>query len=153
TNRPLLTAAVWIGCVNCHNKGKRVGRWIPAALAECVTTEHLHPDTRALTSKVPDLACHTFWCFETANLPRNEEMSPRSAAAWAMNLHRTPEELRAAYTAWVHTYDIDDPEQATPELFKTVYLGRYATTDLTDELRNTCSSAEADEDSMYLFLD
>lgn len=113
------TPQVWIGCLNCYNNGRLVGKWINADDAEDIYAHDLH------TEEDPFENCEELWCFDTNEMPiGNKEMSPSEAKMWADRLSDVDDNLHEEYYAWVENYP-SSAEDATNDNFENQYIGTY----------------------------
>ena len=112
------TPQVWIGCLNCYNNGRLVGKWIDANDAEDIYAHDLH------TEEDPFENCEELWCFDTSEMPVNKEMSLSDAKMWADQLSDVDDNLHEEYYAWVE-WSGCTVEGATNDNFEKHYIGTY----------------------------
>lgn len=105
---------VWIGCLECYNNGRLVGRWYPANEAGDVTTSKLHG--RGIRPETHE----ELWCMDVENFPEAREMDPAEAQRWGDLYQVVGDTQWPAFCAWVrsgaYVEDGDGmPDQATFE--------------------------------------
>ena len=118
------TPRVWIGCLQCYNKGTLVGDWFDAVDADYVTPSALHG--REIAPETHE----DLWCFDHENIPVRGEMDPLTAAAWGRCLAEVDDSLRPALCAWVESGDyVAEGTGSLPSIsdFEERYQGHWDT--------------------------
>lgn len=86
--------AAWVGCLNCYNNDKHVGRWVNAEDAADLTIEDLHDGH-------PAPMCEEFECFDTEGMP-GHPTSVTEVANWGKLYEKAEnDEQWGVFCAWV----------------------------------------------------
>lgn len=92
------TPRVWIGCLECYNNGRLVGRWYDASEAGDITTSQLHGRTVAPETH-EELRCMDL----DGDWPIRREMDPITAARWGEIYEEVGDTQWPALCAWVRS--------------------------------------------------
>ena len=148
TNAP----RVWIGCLNCYNRGFLVGDWFDATYAADVTVTDAHWQW----GESQDAFCEELWIFDHDNLPVKGEMSPHEAQPWADAYNELDSDhLWPAYCAWVDSgsYTEDSNGVGSVSDFLEAYQGQWDSfRDFADDfVESTGMLRDATEDLVKYF--
>lgn len=119
TDEPQVCA--WIGCLQCHNEGRLVGRWYDATEAGDITTSQLHG------RPIPPETHEELWVMDTEGIPVDREMSPGEAQRWGDLYEEVGGDAWPALCAWVRSGAFVEDGDGMPSAseFEERYAGEW----------------------------